>query len=767
MRSISSFNSGWTFHNGFDDELPANYKSGQQVELPHNAVELPFNYFDESEYQRPFCYQKSLAWDPGFQDRQVSLIFDGAMADSVVFLNGEAIASHRDGFTPFEVQLTPKLSTGENLITVKIDGTENPGIPPFGGQIDYLTYAGIYRDVWLKVVDEVSIEGIKVETRNVLSEMKSAAIYCELRDSDKLVGDARIAARLFNVEGREIACVETMSRSAGTWLELRDLPTIDLWEPDDPVLYKVVVELEYPGGTDSVSTWAGFRTAEFAPNGFCLNGRLLKIRGLNRHQSYPYVGYAMGRRAQERDAEILKFDLKCNLVRTSHYPQSNWFLDHCDRIGLLVFEEIPGWQHIGGPKWKRESVENIRRMIRRDWNHPSIILWGVRINESKDDKEFYEETNAVARKLDPTRQTAGVRNFAHSELLEDVYTMNDFVLGNEELPWVNHFRIPLRKQKDVTGLESAVPYMVTEFNGHMYPTKLFDSEQRHAEHATRHLQILDAMYGDPQISGCIGWCMSDYNTHKDFGSGDRICHHGVLDMFRVPKFAAYAYASQCDPSEAVVLKPVTFGSRGERSIGGVFPLILLTNCDEVELQFGRELVVRAKPDRDNYRNLPRPPVVIDHRHIPIEVIGNWRTRWEDLVLTGYVDGVPKKEVRLVCDPWPCKLEVSADSPFLLATEKDAVRVVARALDHGGSAMPVFNDPLNIEVEGPANIIGPAQLSFKGGVAAFWLESVGETGRVEAKLSSQRFAPAILQLDAVRGDPFSMDIAWAKFVSERR
>ena len=128
----------------------------------------------------------------------------------------------------------------------------------------------------------------------------------------------------------------------------------------------------------------------------------LKARGLNRHQSWPHTGYAMGRRAQEKDADILKYELACNIVRTSHYPQSKWFIERCDEIGLLCFEEIPGWQHIGRKAWQQESIANVRRMIERDWNHPSITIWGVRINESQDSHDFYAEANRLARELDPT-----------------------------------------------------------------------------------------------------------------------------------------------------------------------------------------------------------------------------------------------------------------------------------------------------------------------------------------------------------------------------
>src|SRR5699024_3613449 len=137
--------------------------------------------------------------------------------------------------------------------------------------------------------------------------------------------------------------------------------------------------------------------------------RRVKLVGLNRHQAYPYVGYAMPQRVQEKDAEILKYELGLNIVRTSHYPQSVHFLRKCDEIGLLVFEEIPGWQHIGDEAWQAESIKNVEEMIKRDYNRPSIVLWGVRINESQDSHDFYVKTNAMAKSLDPIRQTGGVR----------------------------------------------------------------------------------------------------------------------------------------------------------------------------------------------------------------------------------------------------------------------------------------------------------------------------------------------------------------------
>ncbi|MEK1860276.1 MAG: glycoside hydrolase family 2 TIM barrel-domain containing protein, partial [Rhizobium leguminosarum] len=704
MRSVVSFNEGWSFHEGFGQRLLETFDAAKSVSLPHTAVELPFSYFDETSYQRAFTYQKVLRWLPEFEGREVSLVFDAAMADSVVYLNGEEIIAHKDGYTPFEARLTGKLAKGENLVTVKIDGSENPDIPPFGGRIDYLTYAGIYRDVWLKVTDPVSIRNLKIETTDVLDPEKSATIRVDIANPEGRSFSATVTATLKQADGTVVATAATETIGDSTRLSFGGLTGIALWDITDPTLYDVTVELRTEHGSDRLSTRFGFRTAEFTPEGFLLNGKPLKLRGLNRHQAFPYVGYAAGRSAQERDADIMKTVLKCNIVRTSHYPQSKWFLDRCDTIGLLVFEEIPGWQHIGDADWQHESIENVRRMIERDWNHPSIIIWGVRINESQDSHDFYAETNRLARELDSTRQTGGVRYLTESELLEDVYTMNDFILGNEELPGANRPRTALRGQQENTGLSHKVPYLITEFNGHMHPTKIYDQEQRQAEHVRRHLEVLNAAYGDPDISGAIGWCMFDYNTHKDFGSGDRICYHGVMDMFREPKFAAYAYISQCDPSEEIVMKPATFWARGERNIGGVLPLIILTNCDEVELRYGA-LSKRIGPDRENYPHLPHPPVVLDHRHFTADELGTWGLEWIDGTFTGYIGGEPVASLTLAADPLPTTLEVVADSSTLKARERDSTRVIIRALDQRGQRLPFMNDSISLKVHGPARIVG--------------------------------------------------------------
>ena len=477
------------------------------------------------------------------------------------------------------------------------------------------------------------------------------------------------------------------------------LGSIKLWDLAHPNLYTVQVRLLH--GTqsmDEVSRTIGFREAQFTDHGFALNGKVIKLRGLDRHQTFPFVGQAMPGRAQRRDAIILRNQLKCNIVRTSHYPQSRHFLDACDEIGLLVLEEIPGWQHIGDEPWKLISIDNVGRMIRRDWNHPSIILWGVRINESKDDHDFYLRTNALAHKLDPTRQTGGIRYFQESEFLEDVFTMNDFGFP---LKAPNHPR-----------------YLNTEFVGHTYPTKTIDQVERLTEHTLRHARIHDQLASNLQYAGGIGWCAFDYNTHGDFGSGDRICYHGVTDIFREPKPAAGFYKSQCDPAEEVVLEPAFHWARGDASIG-FSNAVVCSNCDHLKLYIADELVAEVDPDRKAFPHLRYAPFVVE--------LGELFHKWGDLRLEGYIQGkqvIVKKYSGKGLDQ---KFTLLPDDTSLIADGADSTRVVLRVTDEFGAIRPFANDAIKFELEGPAELIGDNPFALIGGTGAVWIRAKEQAG----------------------------------------
>lgn len=727
-------NSNWMYYEDFRQEyIDQKFKDNGfcTVNLPHANKIIPYNYFDEKMYQFISCYKKNIRFSENYKNKRILIDFEGVMAYARVYLNGTFVGEHKGGYTPFSFDITGLIEFDkENVLAVMVDSSERNDIPPFGNAVDYLTYGGIYRDVGLRVVGNIYIDNVFVKTLDVLKENKKVKNIVYLKNTTGASGEVFLNAIL--KDGEEIVSQKCLSiRLDGNpenefEIGLDDLSGIKIWDIEDPKLYKMLITINDNGYgiSDNYEVSVGFRDVCIKNNGFYLNGNKVKIRGLNRHQSFPYVGYAMPERVQKKDADILKNDLHINTVRTSHYPQSRYFLDRCDEIGLLVLEEIPGWNFIGDDEWKKVAVRNVEEMIKRDWNHPSIFLWGVRINESIDDHDFYAETNNIAHMLDDTRQTGGIRCYEKGEFLEDVYTMNDFVYDGGD--------VILREQKIVTGLLEDVPYMVTEFNGHMYPAKRFDQEERLLEHAMRHARVQNAAASYKNMAGAIGWCAFDYNTHYNFGSGDRICYHGVMDMFRISKAAANFYKSQVDINKEIVLEPATIWAFGERNTGGVLPLVIFTNCDFIEFHMGKRLIGRYFPDRENFKNLEYPPVVI--RQMP----SIWVTDWDDGIFSGYYKEQKVKEKIFCKNPIAKELTGSADDTVLSGDGRDATRIVYKVIDQAGNVIPFINEFIKFNISGPGEIIGPDETALIGGCIALWVKSKNERGIIRLSAFCSRF-----------------------------
>ena len=799
MRMIIALNDDWIYTAGGKTE---------KVCLPHTNLELPYNCFDETVYQFKSSYSREISIPESADGKRIFLDFEGAAVYTEVLIDGNPVGTHAGGYTGFSVELTDFVEAGKkHLVEVKTDASENPDIPPFGNVIDYLCYGGIYREVQLRITEQTFIENIFVQPLETENEYKSLKITAEL--SGEPAQGTRLETELRDSGGSIVGITHKDCGTRVCSVILSELAA-QLWDIDNPMLYDLSVRIvrgkynENRSVIDEKKERTGFRSCIFKPDGFYLNGKKLKIRGLNRHQSFPYTGYAMPERVQRRDADILKYELGLNLVRCSHYPASRHFLDRCDEIGLLVFEELPGWQHIGGEKWKQNAVKSLREMILLDRNRPSVIIWGVRINESQDDHDFYTETNRLAHELDPSRQTGGVRYIENSELLEDVYTMNDFVhSGSTEKYRI--LRKPSKVSRNKATGRKAVPYLVTEYNGHMFPTKRFDNEERLREHALRHLRIIDRAGSDPHISGTVGWCAFDYNTHREFGSGDRICYHGVSDMFRIPKPAAAVYSSQKDPKHGIVLEPASLFSKGERSAARILPIEVYTNCDYIKLYRNGAEIGDYYPAFSEYPGVLRPPVIIRDlignqleessfsrkdrellkkmiSHVMINgedslklkhylKIGLFMRRnkmkFSDLIdlflkysagwgesedyfeIAGFINNEEAVRRKFGAGSLSALTIEADDQKFNARTPAgtwDSTRIVFRLTDEYGNVMPYASEYIKIELEGPAEVIGPELTAFTGGVYAAWLKTTGAPGKVKVKASCSRLESETIEIE---------------------
>ncbi len=739
-RTVLPINRGWRYHPSTTEAAHAvEFDDSQfaRIVVPHTNIRLPWHGFDDKSYEFVSVYRRELRLPAAAQGKRVFVDFEGVMTASTVYMNETRLGQYRGGYTPFSFELTQALrSEGKNILSLDVDSTERNDIPPFGNEIDYLTFGGIYREVSLRIVPHTFLENIyarptgvlgpspKVEVECFLDRGPSAkpgalTLHAELRHAQNgnvlSSAERAIAAPPVSVHHPEDAdqamgALPLVTPVPGSYtVTLEKLGPIELWDLDHPQLYVVHVQLRENGTTiDEDTRRIGFREATFTPQGFSLNGKVIKLHGLDRHQTFPWVGQAMPGRVQKQDARILKRDLRCNIVRTSHYPQSRHFLDACDELGLLVLEEIPGWQHMGNLAWQDVAVDNVRRMVRRDWNHPSIILWGVRINEAPDAHDFYTRTNALAHGLDPQRQTGGIRNFFSSELLEDVFTINDF---GWPLQAPNHPR-----------------YLNTEFVGHTFPTKTIDSKERLQEFVIRHARIHDTLASDAQYAGGIGWCAFDYNTHNNFGSGDRICYHGVMDIFRTPKSAAGFYKSMCEPAEEVVLEPAFHWARNDESVN-ISNVMICSNCDHLKLFVdqgkGFELVVEGGPDRAQFSHLKHPPFLLDlFKHL--------QYGWGDLRIDGFIDGKQVISKTYSGRGVDRQFEILPDDHELLGDGADTTRVVLRVNDEYGRIRPFAQAAIRFELEGPAEIIGENPFGLVGGTGAIWIRTTVGNGKVQLR-----------------------------------
>ena len=772
-RSILPLNRNWRYRAAkikgaespaFDDA------AFERVVIPHTNVSLPWHNFDDKTYEFISTYRRKFKFPVNAKGKRVFVDFEGAMTASTVWINGVPLGEYKGGFTPFSFELTRHLKQdAENVLVVQLDSTERADIPPFGNEIDYLTFGGIYREVSLRIVSHTYLDNIFARAKDVLSatptlevdcflakeegaqaESGSLSLQVELLDGQRVVakGEAPVTIDLApdpsasmdpETSAPTYASTQTSVDPARHTVLLKNLGKVQLWDLEKPHLYTVRVRLLRGGQIiDQDVRKIGFREAMFTDHGFSLNGKIIKLRGLDRHQTFPFVGQAMPARVQRKDADILRKGLHCNIVRTSHYPQSRHFLDRCDEIGLLVLEEIPGWQHIGPEPWKQTSIDNVGRMIRRDWNHPSVILWGVRINESKDDHDFYLRTNKFAHALDATRQTGGIRYFQSSDFLEDVFTMNDF-------------DFPLKKPNHPL-------YLNTEFVGHTFPTKTTDDDERQREHTLRHARIHNQLASDPQYAGGIGWCAFDYNTHANFGAGDRICYHGVTDIFRENKPAAGFYKSQCDPAEEIVLEPAFHWARGDESVGFT-KAVVCSNCDHLKF-FVRsqgaakndwQMVAELDPERVEFDHLTYAPFVLELSKIDLQKL---KFPWGDLRIDGFLKGKQVISKSLSGEGVDRKFMLLPDDNSLHADGADTTRVVFRVTDEFGAIRTYADDPIVFTLEGPAELIGDNPFSLVGGTGAVWIRAKEQPGvvRLTAKHPRLGTQTAKFVLEAVPAEP---------------
>jgi beta-galactosidase len=746
-RQITSLRTDWLFlGKSVPGGLQKDFADGSfaRVTLPHSVTPLSWQKWDPASWQDVFVYRRHFSVPSDYHGARLFLHFDRVLASATPVVNGHALEPHQGGFLPFEREVTGLVSAQENVLAVEVD-SRWLNIPPSGSlkgpaSVDYLLPGGITGSVELRAVPQVFLRNVFAKPVDVLTAQPRVEIRCQVDTAQQLPVQIRLLAILRN-GGQDMATVSKdflVEKNIQDFnLTLSALRNVQLWDVDNPHLFELEIMLivgDRP--VHSYATRIGFREARFEFDGFFLNGRRLRLFGLNRHELYPYLGFAAPDRLQRRDAEILCNKFNCNAVRCSHYPQSEAFLEACDDLGLLVWEEPPGWQYIGDDSWKDLAIRDVEAMIRRDRNHPSIVIWGVRINESPNDQELYRRTSALAKSLDDLRPVSGAMN-SHSkkEWAEDVFAYDDYHA----------------ESKDVVGILGPVegfPYMIAETVGQFnYNTgRNFDRRYRRAgdvaeqtDQALWHAMAHSKAAGHARCAGVIAWCAFDYASLMNDYNGVKC--PGVADVFRFPKLGASFYLAQVEPSVRPVIEPNFYWDFGPHTPSGPGEhAAIFSNCERLELSMDGKPYASLRPDYAGFPNLRFPPFFAD-----LKLDG---AAPKELRIDGYLGDKHVMSRLFSSEPMSDRLWLQADDTELIADGSDITRLAFAVVDKFGAPRAYAEGKVTLQTEGPGILVGdnPFDLSPSGGIGAVYIRTMeGKTGQLRATATHEQLPAASVDL----------------------
>ena len=749
------FNQEWEFVKDMDTTITPslfdrsdNGLQWEKVRLPHTANIEPL-VIEDQQWQGDMFYRKFFTVEPEMEGKHITLKFEGAMHEADIYLNGEKVGYNAGGYLPFVVNISEAVQYGEeNVLLVKLNNEDNSTIPPGKAieVLDFNYYGGIYRDVYLVVEDKLRIPdpveanrvaagGLLVSYENVTDEQATVSVQTDVENLRPESVDARLVYILSDAEGKVVKEAEaemTVSSGSNT-LQTEKLlvEAPNLWSPTSPYLYDLTVQL-FDGETlvDSEQQRIGIRTFGFdEDNQFTLNGERLYLRGTNRHQDYPYIGYALSDEAQYRDAYKIK-EAGFNFIRIAHYPPDPSFLKAADELGLLFMNAIPGWQYYEDGLFAERALNDVRKMIRRDRNHPSIIFWEASLNESDMPEEFMEE--------------------AHTTVKEELPIADNYTSG-----WMDHaydIFIPARQHSRPPAYWSDYskdkPLFIAEYGDWEYYAQNAGFNQDAFEDLQEEERTSRQLRGDGQRRlaqqalnfqeahnsnlqgnsfGDANWVMFDYNR----GYAPDIESSGIRDIFRIPKFTNYFYASQADPDLAAydsefygpMAYIANYWSDPEFTDVKVY-----SNAEEVALFLNGEEIARQQPDTDRVSTeLNYPPFTFNDLEFEPGT----------LKAVGYINGEPVAEHERMTPEEPTGLSLRADlsGQEIQSGKNDVVFVYASIADENGTTVWDADHEVTFRLDGEGELIGHNPINAEAGIATILYRAGENPGTITITASA--------------------------------
>ena len=767
-REVYSMNPAWRFHKGAVESAETkefNDKDWTVVSLPDGIEYLPTEASGCINYQGEVWYRKHFTPDAALKGKKLFLHFEAIMGKSKVFVNGKLLTEHFGGYLPVIADVTDVLDwNGGNVIAVWADNSDDPSYPPGKAQdvLDYTYFGGIYRDCWLiahnnvfitdpNYENEVAGGGLFVAFGKVSDALAEVQLKIHVRNATKNPFSGRVEYMLLQPDGTEVARLsDKIQVKAGRATTVSDRMPVKqpmLWTPSTPTLYNLLVRvLDKEGNViDGYRRRIGIRSSEFkGKDGFYLNGRPYgkPLIGANRHQDFAIVGNAVANSIHWRDAKKLK-DVGMEIIRNAHCPQDPAFMDACDELGLFVIVNTPGWQFWNdAPEFAQRVYSDIRNVVRRDRNHPSVWLWEPILNETWYPADFAKNTRDI---VDAEYPYPYCYSGSDSE-----------ARGHENFPV--YFAHPANMQDASKEIDPTKTYFtrewgdnVDDWSSHNSPSRVARNwgEQPMRVQAQHYacpyypVTSYDVLYKQsPQhVGGCL-WHSFDHQRgyHPDPFYG------GLMDVFRQPKYSYYMFMAQ---------RPAVKNDRNAGSGPMVYiahemtpfsgkDVTVYSNCDEVRLTFNKGGKTYTYKKDKNRPGMPSPVITFPDVYDFMVDKAFSRTQKQDdvyLLAEGLIDGKVVATHKVVPARRPEKILLWMDNEGtdLKADGSDFVTVVAAVADKNGNIKRLNNYNIRFSIEGEGRLLGgPGVLAnpvpVKWGTAPVLVQSTLKPGKIRITAS---------------------------------
>jgi beta-galactosidase len=702
----------------------------ETVELPHTAhIESLVTGPAAPQWQGVCWYRKTYDLPASIEDKEITLRFEGAMNSAQIWVNGISAGQFRGGYLPYVMDITKLVHAGQkNIIAMRLDNRDNPltGPKPLA-ELDFNLYGGLYRDASLTIQNKLHITdpiladttaggGIFVTFPEISEDEAVVRVKTQVKNDSEISRISSIKTTILDAEGKPVvsSASEPEELTAGAAHEfVQELRVMkpNLWSPNSPYLYHVRTELVENNKTlETQQTRIGIRKIQIDKDGLRINGKKVFLRGVNRHQEYPYIGNALPDDAQYRDALKIK-EAGFDFVRLSHYPQSPAFLDACDELGILVMDSILGWQYFNkDPAFADQKYQECHQLVRRDRNHPCVLVWEASLNETRMPESFVQRANAIVHEEYPgnqcytcgwesgydvfiqARQHGGCRSITNRPCVVDEYGDWEYYAQNagfnqdkwEDLKPADRSSRQLRGDGEVRLLQQALNFQ--EAHNDNLKTKAF--------------------------ADCV-WVMFDYNR----GYADDLESSGVMDIFRLPKFSYWFFHSQRDADEKIAGKPVgpILFIANYWTDQSPLDVRIFSNCEAVALYLNGKLIGRRRPDVSRITtHLRHPPFTFTLTHFEPGTLS----------AVGYLGGkeVARQERHTPGEPADLSLRFDLSGRYFATQPRDTAFCYADIRDKQGTVTHAASAPIFFGVKGQVHLIGSNPILSEAGTGTVLLDS---------------------------------------------